>query len=225
MIIPRKMLLTCIISGTRGGPKLGRSAWTSSYSKHHAWQARVKGFEYLVLLPKYLCPRWLDELQTLNGKWKRINETRKKRARCTKSTCTKFLLVPLNMLLLCQIHFFIFIFSIPFIIFALLYSLPPRRNSDPGSHSRLFSPPTHYGSCVAFFFPRRFQLFPCRLASNCAYPRSTLSAVDRFLFLQINSKSRYGGVRIHGPTLASFEGYCYYSPPGWPANTVRSISR
>ena len=149
MIIPRKMLLTCIISGTRGGPKLGRSAWTSSYSKHHAWQARVKGFEYLVLLPKYLCPRWLDELQTLNGKWKRINETRKKRARCTKSTCTKFLLVPLNMLLLCQIHFFIFIFSIPFIIFALLYSLPPRRNSDPGSHSRLFSPPTHYG-CLLY---------------------------------------------------------------------------
>ena len=28
-----------------------------------------------------------------------------------------------------------------FIIFALLLSLPPSRNSDPGSHSRLFSPP------------------------------------------------------------------------------------
>ena len=31
-------------------------------------------------------------------------------------------------------------FLISFIIFALLFSLPPSRNSDPGSHSRLFSP-------------------------------------------------------------------------------------
>ena len=31
-------------------------------------------------------------------------------------------------------------FSIPFIIFTLLFSLPPSRNSDTGSHSRLFSP-------------------------------------------------------------------------------------
>ena len=40
-----------------------------------------------------------------------------------------------------------------------LYSLPPSRNSDPGSHSRLFSPPTHYGSCLAFVIATRFQLF------------------------------------------------------------------
>ena len=33
-----------------------------------------------------------------------------------------------------------FFFAIPFIIFALLFSLPPSRISDPGSHSRLFSP-------------------------------------------------------------------------------------
>ena len=39
------------------------------------------------------------------------------------------------------------------------YSLSPSRNSDPGSHSRLFSPPTHYGPCLAFFIARRFQLF------------------------------------------------------------------
>ena len=31
-------------------------------------------------------------------------------------------------------------FSVPFTTFALLFSLPPRRRSDPGSHSRLFSP-------------------------------------------------------------------------------------
>ena len=33
-----------------------------------------------------------------------------------------------------------FFFFIPFIMFALLFSLPPSRNSDPGSYSRLFSP-------------------------------------------------------------------------------------
>ena len=51
-------------------------------------------------------------------------------------------------------------FSIPFIIFALLFSLPPSRNSDPGSRSRLFSPPrrtTGFVPCV--FIARRFQLF------------------------------------------------------------------
>ena len=59
---------------------------------------------------------------------------------------------------LCGVNFSSF-FSIPFIILALLFSLPPSCNSDPGSHSRLFSPPTHYGSCLAFFFARRFHLF------------------------------------------------------------------
>ena len=38
-------------------------------------------------------------------------------------------------------------------------SLPPNRNADPGSRSRLFSPRTHYGSCLAFVIARRFQLF------------------------------------------------------------------
>ena len=38
-------------------------------------------------------------------------------------------------------YFILFYFSIPLITFALLFSLPPSRNSDPGSHSRLFSPP------------------------------------------------------------------------------------
>ena len=55
--------------------------------------------------------------------------------------------------------YFISFFSIPFIIFALLFPLPPSRNLDPGSRSMLFSAPTHYGSCLAFFFARRFQLF------------------------------------------------------------------
>ena len=38
---------------------------------------------------------------------------------------------------------YIYLFSIPFVVFALLFSLPPSRNSELGSHSRLFSfPPT-----------------------------------------------------------------------------------
>ena len=44
--------------------------------------------------------------------------------------------------------FFFLFFSNP--IYCLRPSiLPPPPNSDPGSH-RLFSPPTHYGSCLAF---------------------------------------------------------------------------
>ena len=72
-------------------------------------------------------------------------------------------------------------FSIPFIIFALLFSLPPRLNSDPGSHSRLFSQPTHDGSCLAFSIARRFQLFlPSSTRVECAYTRQALSASDPF---------------------------------------------
>ena len=66
--------------------------------------------------------------------------------------------------------FFLFFFPIPFIVFALLLSLPPSRNSDPGSHRRLFSPPPHCGSCLAFLSREKLS-FPRRLASNCAYPR------------------------------------------------------
>ena len=39
-------------------------------------------------------------------------------------------------------------------------SLPPGRNSAPGSHSRLFPPHPHYGSFVpCIFIARTFQLF------------------------------------------------------------------
>ena len=72
--------------------------------------------------------------------------------------------------LLRVIHSLIY-FSITFIVFALLFALPPSRNSDPGSHSRLFSPPTHYGSCLAFLSREDFSsFFPRRLASNCHVP-------------------------------------------------------
>ena len=51
-------------------------------------------------------------------------------------------------------------FSIPFIIFVPFFSLPPSRNSDPGSHSRRFSPPPHYARFVpCIFIVTRLQLF------------------------------------------------------------------
>ena len=45
-------------------------------------------------------------------------------------------------------------------------------SSDPGSYSRLFFPPTHYGSYLAFLSREDFSSFFPRLpASTCAYPR------------------------------------------------------
>ena len=55
-------------------------------------------------------------------------------------------------ILYAKILFFFFpshLLSSPF----YLYPFPLSRNSDdPGSHSKLFSPPTHYGSCLSFFY-------------------------------------------------------------------------
>ena len=66
-------------------------------------------------------------------------------------------------------HFF---FPIPFIIFALLLPLPPSRNSDPGSHNRLVSPPPTTIRALHSLLREDFScFFPRRLASNCAYPR------------------------------------------------------
>ena len=54
---------------------------------------------------------------------------------------------------------FVLLLFISYIIFALLFSLPPSRNSDPGSHSRLFSPPSPLRSVPCLFIATRFQLF------------------------------------------------------------------
>ena len=80
--------------------------------------------------------------------------------------------------------FFFLFFVIPFIILALLFSLPASRNSDPGPHSRLFSPlPTtvrafhFYGektSALSFLIGSRRKL--CTFYKNkylCAYSSSS----------------------------------------------------
>ena len=69
---------------------------------------------------------------------------------------------------------FFFFLPIPFIVSTLLFSLLPSRNSDSGSLAGS-SPPTHYGSCLAFLSREDFSsFFPRRLTSNYAYPRYSL---------------------------------------------------
>ena len=79
--------------------------------------------------------------------------------------------------------FLFFFFSIPFIIFALCFFLSllveHSRNSDPGSHSRLFSPPTSPLRFVpCFFIATIFQLFlPSSTRVELCLP--TLGALSR----------------------------------------------
>ena len=80
-----------------------------------------------------------------------------------------------------SISFYLF-FSIPFIHLppsikysVVLVLLPPSRDSDPGSHTVVGSyPPLPSTVRALHFFLSREGLstfFPCRQASNCAYPR------------------------------------------------------
>ena len=64
-------------------------------------------------------------------------------------------------------------FSVLFIVFVVVFSQPPidSRSSGPRSHCRPFSPPSPLRFVPCIFITKRFQLFPRRLASNCAYPR------------------------------------------------------
>ena len=59
-----------------------------------------------------------------------------------------------------------YIFSIPYpqYLHPSCPCSPPSRNSDPGSHSKLFPPHTQYGTCLvlsrewfSYFFPRRLD--------------------------------------------------------------------
>ena len=72
-----------------------------------------------------------------------------------------------------SILFYFVIFLVPFIILALLFSLPPGRVSDLGSHSRLFPPLpiTVRASCLAFLTREYSRLF---------YPSSTRVELCRY---------------------------------------------
>ena len=104
--------------------------------------------------------------------------------------------------------------DLPLIIFALLFSLPPSRNSDPGAHSRLFSPFPTKVRAVHF---RREKI--SALSSLVDSRRTVLTHARRsqqllilFDFLEMISKSHHGGIRTHGPTplivlVVAFQGY------------------
>ena len=80
---------------------------------------------------------------------------------------------------------YVLFFSIPVIIFALLFLSPSynSRNSNPGSRIRLFPPPPHHGMCLAFLSREDFgSFFPRRLASSCAYPRYSRRSQQLILF-------------------------------------------
>ena len=89
------------------------------------------------------------------------------------------------------IYIYIYIycfFFVPFIIFAhLLLSLLPTRNSDPASHSRLFSPlPATVRAFI--FIARRFQPFSSLVDSHRSvptHPARRSEQLNPFLLLQI----------------------------------------
>ena len=107
------------------------------------------------------------------------------------------------------ITIYIFYFSIPKTIFALLFSLPTSRNSGQGSYSRPFSPLPTTVRALHFYSEKTSALSSlvgsCRIAPTRAARRSQQLS---FLFSQINSKSHHGGIRTPGATLliAAFEG-------------------
>ena len=103
----------------------------------------------------------------------------------------------------------------------------PSRNSDQGSHRRLFSPPTHYGSRLAFLSREGFSsFFLRRLALNCAYPRyigdlsswSSLNFAKKKNSPRRDSNSRTNSSSIRGPPIL-------YIATGLPGRPVQVCTR
>ena len=109
--------------------------------------------------------------------------------------------------------FCFFFFSIPFTSFALLFSLPPSRNSDPGSHSRLFSPPTHYGSCLAFFRWRCLFVGYCPVWLSSGMQENSTWITDVTMYnRQISYLSVLSSCRF---LLAAYQVACFASRIYW----------
>ena len=96
--------------------------------------------------------------------------------------------------------------SISFIIFALLFSLHPTIDSDPGSHSMIGSCPTpHCGSCLPIVPSNHTAREATALASPVdsrriapTHATKVFSITGPFLFLQIKSQPHHGEIRISG---------------------------
>ena len=103
-----------------------------------------------------------------------------------------------------------FFFFVPFIFFALLFSHPPCRNSDPSSYRRLSSSLPTAVRALHFYrdnISALSSLVDSRLIVLTQARRSQ-QVLIRFSFLQMNAKSPHGGIRTHGTSpLAAFDGY------------------
>ena len=105
----------------------------------------------------------------------------------------------------------LFFSSIPLIVFALLFPLPPSRNSDLGSHSRLISPPAlQFLPCISIAKKNQLFLASSTRVELCLPTLGALSSWSFFSFSFFANKFRISprrGIRTHGPTLVAFEGY------------------
>ena len=120
--------------------------------------------------------------------------------------------IPLSMLtqhtrhlVLTYYIFFSFSPAIPFIFSTLRFPLTPSRNSDPGSHSRLFSP------LFSYLYREKTSALSCLVDSRriaCTHTRRS-QQLTPFFFVN-KFKSHHGGTRTPGPTLSilivAFEG-------------------
>ena len=89
------------------------------------------------------------------------------------------------------------------------FSLPPSRNSDTGSHSRLFSPLATTVRALHFYCEKISALSSLVDSRRIVTRARRSQQLILLFFLRINSRSRHGGIRTHAPTLVAFEGYHY----------------
>ena len=102
--------------------------------------------------------------------------------------------------------YLLLIFLHPIYYLPLLFSLPPSLNSDPGSHGRLFFPLSTTVRAL-HFYREKISALSSLVDSRRIVLTHARRSQQLILLLQINSKSRHGGIRTHGPTLVAFEGY------------------
>ena len=104
-------------------------------------------------------------------------------------------------------QFFFFCLSIPFIIFALPFSLLPSRNSGPGPQSRLFSLHPHYGACLAFYREKISALSSLVNFRRIVLTHAIICALDSWCHLRIKISIR-GESNPRPPTLTGFVATC-----------------
>ena len=108
---------------------------------------------------------------------------------------------------------------IAFIIFVVLFSLPPLVVTQIRGHIAGSSLPLRTTARALHSYREKRSALASlvdsrRIVLTHARRRQQLILPLFLLFLQINSISRHGGIRTHGPTLVAFESY--HSSTGRP---------